>query len=107
MALGIFFLWWSLRNLNYKKFNKEIIWIYQCHKKRKKKHANTWNITIFCTNKENKKKNRLIKDKVQIENIDMRWVPVSSIGKVSYGCIRDMRFNPCLHQKLIGVLAWW
>ena len=43
----------------------------------KKTHThtqNTWNITIFCTNKENKKKNRLIKDKVQIENIDMRII---------------------------------
>ena len=36
----------SLRNLNYTKFNKETIWIYQCHKK-KNKHANTWNITIY------------------------------------------------------------
>ena len=26
----------SLRNLNYTKFNKETIWIYQCHKKKKK-----------------------------------------------------------------------
>ena len=34
----------------------------------KEKHANIWNITIFCVNKENKKKNGLIKDKVQIEN---------------------------------------
>ena len=73
--------------------------ISMSQKKKKKKHANTWNITIFCTNKENKKKNRLIKDKVQIENIDMRWVPVSSIDKVSYGCIRDLGINPCLHKK--------
>ena len=21
--------------------------------------------------------------------------------------IRDLGFNPCLHQKLIGVLVWW
>ena len=40
----------------------------------KKKNTNTWNITIFYTNKENKKKNRLIKDKVQIENDDMRII---------------------------------
>ena len=40
----------------------------------KKKYANTWNITIFCINKENKKKNRPIKDKVQIENTDMRII---------------------------------
>ena len=42
---------------------------------KKKKHANTWNITIFCIKKENKKKKkRLIKDKVQIENADMRII---------------------------------
>ena len=29
---------------------------------------------FFFTNKENKKKNRLIKDKVQIENVDMRII---------------------------------
>ena len=39
-----------------------------------KKNANTWNITIFFTNKENKKKKRLIKDKVLIENADMRII---------------------------------
>ena len=27
---------------------------------------------FFCTNKDNKKKNRLIKDKVQTENADMK-----------------------------------
>ena len=48
--------------------------ILKSQKKKKKKHANTWNITIFCTGKENKKKNRLIKDKVQIENVDMRII---------------------------------
>ena len=32
-------------------------------------------LQFFCTNKENKgKKNRLIKDKVQIENVDMRII---------------------------------
>ena len=35
------------------------------------------------------------------------WVPVSSTGKISNGCIRDLGFNPYLHQKLIGVLVWW
>ena len=34
-----------------------------------------------------------------------RWVPVSSTGKVSDDCIRDLGFNPRLHQKLIGVLV--
>ena len=38
--------------------------------------------------------------------IDAReWVPVSSTGKVFDGCIRDLRFNHRLHQKLIGVLV--
>ena len=74
VALGIF-LGWSLRNLNYKKINKETIWIYQGHKNKNKKHANTRNFTIFFgTNKENKKKKRLIKDKVQIENADLRII---------------------------------
>ena len=27
------------------------------------------------------------------------WVSVSSINKISEGCIRDMGFNPCLHKK--------
>ena len=33
-----------------------------------------------------------------------RWVPVSSTSKFFYGCIRNLGFNPRLHQKLIGVL---
>ena len=33
------------------------------------------------------------------------WVPVSSTGKVSDGCMRDLEFDPRLHQKLIGVLV--
>ena len=35
------------------------------------------------------------------------WVQVNLTGKVSDGCIRDLGFNPCLYQKLIGVLVWW
>ena len=31
-------------------------------------------LQFFCINKENKKKNRPIKDKVQIENTDMRII---------------------------------
>ena len=46
VALGIF-LGWSLKNLNYKKINKETIWINQGHKNKNKKNANTWNITNF------------------------------------------------------------
>ena len=33
------------------------------------------------------------------------WVPVSYTGKVYDGCIKDLGFNPRLHQKLIGVLV--
>ena len=33
------------------------------------------------------------------------WVPVSSISKVSDGCIRDIGFNSRLYKKLIGVLV--
>ena len=32
------------------------------------------NITIFCTSKENKEKKKLIRDKVKIENADMRII---------------------------------
>ena len=35
------------------------------------------------------------------------WVLVSSISKVSDGWMRDLRFNFCLHQKLIDILIWW
>ena len=31
-------------------------------------------LPFFCTNKKNKKKNRLTKDKVQIENADIRII---------------------------------
>ena len=40
----------------------------------------------------------------QANKIIYTQIPVSSTNKVSYGCIRDLGFNPCLHQKLIGVL---
>ena len=33
-----------------------------------------------------------------LDSIDM-WVPISSTSKVSDGCIRDLGFNPRLHQK--------
>ena len=68
-----FFLRWPLRNLNYTKFYKETIWIYPGQKK---KNANTYEILqFFCTNKENKKKKKNpIKDKVKIENADMRII---------------------------------
>ena len=67
-----FFLRWSLRNLNYTKFNKENLNI-STSKKRKKTQIHEI-LQFFCTNKENKKKKRLIKDKVQIKNVDMRII---------------------------------
>ena len=49
---------------------------------------------------------RFLFDKLYIyKKKKKKWVPVSSTGKVSYGCIRDLGFNPCLYQKLIGVLV--
>ena len=35
----------------------------------------------------------------------IKWVPISSTGKVSDDYIRDLGFNPHLYQKLIGVLV--
>ena len=42
---------------------------------------------------------------IKSKNYRKLWIPVSSTDKVSDGCIRDLRFNPRLHQKLIGVLV--
>ena len=39
------------------------------------------------------------------KSITKQWVPVSLTDKVSDGCIRDLGFNPRLHQKLISVLV--
>ena len=58
MNISIFkglFLEWSLRNLNFTKFNKEITWIYQYHTHKKKKKG-------------------LIRDKVGIENAEIRVI---------------------------------
>ena len=35
----------------------------------------------------------------------LQWVPVILTGKVSDSCIRDLEFNPRLHQEQIGVLV--
>ena len=49
---------------------------------------------------------RFLFDKIYIyQKKKKKWVPVSSTGKVSDGCIRDLGFNLCLYQKLIGVLV--
>ena len=49
--------------------------------------------------------NKTIKESQQILKFWYQWVPFSSTNKVSDGCIRDLEFNPRLHQKLIGVLV--
>ena len=41
----------------------------------------------------------LVFKKRKEKNLWFRWVPVNSIGKVSDGCIRDLRFDPCLYQN--------
>ena len=69
MALGIC-LGWSLRNLNYTKFNKERISIYQRHKKNTQIHE----ILQFFVLIKRIRKKKLIKDKVQIENADIRII---------------------------------
>ena len=46
----------------------------QCYKKKKKNKQEQEILQFFCTNKENKRKNRLIKNKVQIKNVDMRII---------------------------------
>ena len=56
VVLGIFFRW-SLRNLNYTKFNKETTLIYQCHKKKKYTQIHEI-LQFFCTSKEKKKKKK-------------------------------------------------
>ena len=43
--------------------------------------------------------------KYKIFNI--RFKNISSTGKVSDSWIRDLGFNPRLHQKMFGVLVWW
>ena len=36
---------------------------------------------------------------------EILWVPISSTGKISDSCTKDLGFNPRLHQKLIDVLV--
>ena len=44
-----------------------------------------------------KKKNLIVFYTFDLSN--KMWFPVSSTGKVSDGCIRDLGFNPRLHQN--------
>ena len=68
-----FFLRWSLRNLNYTKFNKENLNILTSQKTKKKlKYMKYYK--FFELTKRIRKKKRLIKYKVQIENVDMRII---------------------------------
>ena len=68
----------SLRNLNYTKFNKETTWIYQCHQKKKKNtHTHTQIheiLQFFVLTKRINNKKRLIRDKVEIEHVDMKII---------------------------------
>ena len=43
-----------------------------------------------------------VKNTQKENNDECTWT-----GKVFYGCIRDLGFNPRLYQKLISVLVWW
>ena len=67
-----FFLGWSLKNLNYTKFNKETTLIYQCHKK--KKYTQIHEILQFFVLAKREKIRRLISDKVENKNVDMRII---------------------------------
>ena len=51
--------------------------------------------------KEKKKPQR----KRPTQSFNELWVLISLTGKVSDDWIRDLGFNPRLHQKLIGVLV--
>ena len=64
------FLGWSLRNINYAKFNKETTWIYQHHQKKKKMQIHEI-LQFFVLAK---KKKILIRDKVEIKNAYMRII---------------------------------
>ena len=43
-----------------------------------------------------------VKNTQKENNDECTW-----IGKVFDGCIRDLKFNSRLYQKLISVLVWW
>ena len=66
---------------------------------------------IYCKSyiytQKKKKKNLTLFVQCKSMNIiiPFSWVSVSSTGKVSDGCIRDLKFNLRLYQKLIGVLV--
>ena len=65
----------------------------------------TKQINAFMVTKGNYKQNKGVR-KLQYRKANM-WVPISSIGKKFYGWIRNLRFNPYLYQKPIGILIWW
>ena len=74
MATSWNFLESSLKNLNYTKFIKEITWIYQLHPKKKKGNTKKHVLQFFPTNKETKERNVLIRNKVGIENVEIRVI---------------------------------
>ena len=87
-------------------------------KKKKKKHANTWNITIFCTSKEKKKEKRIIRDKVEIKNADMKiikWLQqfhnksyaISCYWWVKHVNIKPkLELEPAYHIRFIMKILW-
>ena len=48
--------------------------IYQHHKKKKKKHEKTWSITRFFLLIKRNRKNGLKRDKIEIDNTEMRVI---------------------------------
>ena len=82
-----------------------------------KKYANTWIITIFCTRKERKKKD-YIRDKVEIENADMRIIKWSqqfynkSYATTCYWWVKHVNIESKLelviayHIKFIVKILW-
>ena len=72
VILGIFFRVVTKRNLNYTKSNKKTTRIYQHHnkkkKKKKRKDIKYYNFYVLT------KRKKLIRNKVEIENADMRII---------------------------------
>ena len=75
--LFFFILWWSLKNLNYTKFNKETTLIYQCHKK--KKYTQIHEILQFFVLAKREKIRRLISDKVENKNVKQHDLRITRI----------------------------
>ena len=71
-------------------------------RQRRKRHQYFFILFVFCSLYYFIK--LYVKIRIKMLGVCM-WVSISSTGKVSDGCIRDLRFNPRLYQILIGVLV--